>query len=228
MHILLIEDDDLLADGLSRSLKQAGYVVEVASDGRSAENWLASASFDLVVLDLGLPDLDGSVIVQRLRERGRDRNLPVLVLSARMELEERVRLLDLGADDYLVKPVAAVELIARVRALVRRAQSMVEVYFSLGRLRLDSIGKRAWIDERVIELSAREWAAVEFFATRVNRIVSKEQITQALYGWDEEITPNAIEKIVSRLRAKLEPAGITIRTVRGLGYFLEQPGDATT
>lgn len=226
MHILLIEDDDLLADGLSRSLRQAGYVVEVASDGRSAENWLVSASFDLVVLDLGLPDLDGSVIVQRLRERGR--NLPVLVLSARMELEERVRLLDLGADDYLVKPVAAVELIARVRALVRRAQAMVEVYFSLGRLRLDSIGKRAWIDERVIELSAREWAAVEFFAARVNRIVSKEQITQALYGWDEEITPNAIEKIVSRLRAKLEPAGITIRTVRGLGYFLEQPGDATT
>jgi two-component system OmpR family response regulator len=91
---------------------------------------------------------------------------------------------------------------------------------------MDSVGKRAWIDDQPIELSAREWAAIEFFAARLNRIVSKEQITQALYGWDEEITPNAIEKIVSRLRVKLEPAGITIRTVRGLGYFLEQPGDA--
>jgi two-component system OmpR family response regulator len=221
MHILLAEDDALLADGLARSLRQSGYLVDIASNGASADRLLENGSFDLAILDLGLPALDGSCVLTRLR--GRKQGIPVLILSARMELEERVRLLNLGADDYIVKPVALVELEARVRALIRRTQSASEPFVVIGRLKLDTLGKRAWVDQNIIELNAREWAALAFLASRVNRIVSKEQITQALYSWDEEITPNAIEKLISRFRQKLEPAGITIRTVRGLGYFLEKP-----
>lgn len=225
MRLLLIEDDLLLADGLARSLRQSGYLVDIAGDGKSAERWLCAETYDLCILDLGLPDLDGSTVLQRLR--GRKQSLPVLVLSARLALEERVRLLDLGADDYVVKPVALVELEARIRALIRRQQAIVDPLITLGQLQLDTVGKRAWLAGNALELTAREWAALEFLASRVNRIVSKEQITQSLYSWDEDITPNAIEKFISRLRNKLEPAGITIRTVRGLGYYLEKPDDGS-
>jgi len=221
MRILLVEDDALLADGLARSLRQSGYLVEVASDGRVADRWLEAEAFDLTILDLGLPGLDGTQVLQRLRSR--KQAMPVLILSARMALEERVHLLDIGADDYVVKPVALVELEARVRALIRRGQGTPDPMISIGRLQLDTVGKRAWLGDHALELSAREWSALEFLATRVNRIVNKEQITQALYSWEEEITPNAIEKFISRLRNKLEPAGVTIRTVRGLGYYLEKP-----
>jgi two-component system OmpR family response regulator len=223
MRILLVEDDPLLADGLARTLRKSGYLVEVAGDGRTADHCLTTESFDLAVLDLGLPGLDGSEVLQRLRLR--KQRTPVLILSARMALEERVRLLDLGADDYMVKPVALVELEARVRALIRRGQGAPETLIRLGRLQLDTVGKRAWLAGNALDLTAREWAALEFLAGRVNRIVSKEQISQALYRWDDEITPNAIEKFISRLRTRLEPAGINIRTVRGLGYFLEKPAD---
>ena len=223
MRILLVEDDPLLADGLARTLRKSGYLVEVAGDGNTADHCLTTESFDLAVLDLGLPGLDGSEVLQRLRLR--KQRTPVLILSARMALEERVRLLDLGADDYMVKPVALSELEARVRALIRRGQGAPETVIALGRLQLDTVGKRAWLAGNALDLTAREWAALEFLAGRVNRIVSKEQISQALYRWDDEITPNAIEKFISRLRTKLEPAGINIRTVRGLGYFLEKPAD---
>ncbi len=221
MRILLVEDDSLLADGLSRALRHSGYVVDTTADGSEADRWLATQNFDLLILDLGLPGLDGSEILRRLRER--QQRLPVLVLSARLALEERVRVLDIGADDYVVKPVAVPELEARVRALIRRMQGVAEPELRLGRLRLDTVGKRAWLDGEALELTAREWSALEFLATRVNRIIDKDQIMQALYSWEEEITPNAIEKFISRLRSKLEPAGINIRTVRGLGYYLEKP-----
>lgn len=221
MKILLVEDDTLLADGLARSLRQSGYLVEIAGDGRTADRWLEAESFDLTILDLGLPGLDGSEVLQRLRSR--KQRMPVLVMSARDAVEERVRLLDLGADDYIVKPVALVELEARARALIRRGQAAPEPTIALGRLTLDTVGKRAWLDGAALDLTAREWAALEFLALRVNRIVNKDQIMQSLYGWEEDITPNAVEKFVSRLRSKLEPAGIVIRTVRGLGYYLEKP-----
>jgi len=221
MRILLIEDDALLADGLARSLRQSGYLVDLAGNGRIADSLLEREEFDLAILDLGLPDLDGSTVLERLR--GRKQRTPVLILSARMAIEERVRLLDLGADDYVVKPVAIPELEARIRALIRRGQAKPDPLISLGRLQLDTVGKRAWLEGNALELTAREWSALEFLASRLNRIVNKEQFTQALYSWDEEITPNAIEKFISRLRSKLEPAGITIRTVRGLGYYLEKP-----
>ena len=224
MRILLIEDDTLLADGLARALRHSAYVVDIADNGLTADSWLSKESYDLAILDLGLPGLDGSEVLSRLRAR-RQRT-PVLVLSARMAVEERVRMLDLGADDYVVKPVALNELEARVRALIRRGQGDADPQIILGELRLDTIGKRAWVGEKALELNAREWAGLAFLVNRVNRIVSKEQLTQALYSWDDEITPNAIEKFVSRLRIKLEPAGIVIRTVRGLGYYLEKPSNA--
>ncbi len=223
MRILLVEDDILLADGLATALRQSGYVVEVASDGRIADRWLEAEAFDLTILDLGLPGLDGSEVLQRLRTR--KQRTPVLVMSARDAIEERVRLLDLGADDYVVKPVALSELEARARALIRRGLAAPEPTLTLGRLVLDTVGKRAWLDGAALDLTAREWSALEYLALRVNRIVNKEQIMQSLYGWEEDITPNAVEKFISRLRSKLEPAGIIIRTVRGLGYYLEKPAD---
>lgn len=221
MRVLLVEDDPILGEGLCHALQQSGYVVDWTRNGSEADKWLSDNAYDLALLDLGLPGLDGADVLARLRKRKQP--IPVLVLSAREALAERVRLLDLGADDYLVKPIALSELEARVRALLRRGTSTVDQVITLGALRLDTVGKRAWLDDRPLELTAREWAALEFLATRTNRIISKDQLIQSLYGWDDDITPNAVEKFISRLRGKLEPAGIVIRTVRGLGYFLEKP-----
>ena len=168
MRILLVEDDALLADGLARALGQSGYLVDIASDGKTADSWIESENFDLAILDLGLPGLDGAEVLQRLRAR--KQLVPVLVMSAREALGERIRLLDLGADDYLVKPVALAELEARVRALIRRGQGIPDPNIQLGRLKLDTVGKRAWLDGEALDLTAREWAALEYLAQRVNRI----------------------------------------------------------
>lgn len=221
MRILFAEDDPLLADWIMRVLRQSGYIVDWACDGAQADRWLCDQNYDLVVLDLGLPSLKGCEVLQRLRQR--KKRQPVLVLSANDALDERVRLLDLGADDYLVKPVAMSELEARMRALVRRGRADPDPVVVAGRLKLDTNGKRAWIGDKPVDLTAREWAALEFLVTRANRIVSKEQIMESLYSWDKDITPNAVEKFISRLRVKLEASGIVIRTIRGLGYYLETP-----
>jgi two-component system OmpR family response regulator len=225
MRLLLIEDDDLLADGIVRALRVAGYAVEWAADGPRADAWLSEREYDLVILDLGLPGLDGSEVLKRLRER--KQSMPVVVVSAREMLDERIRLLDLGADDYLVKPVAMAELEARIRALGRRSQARADTVIRIGKLSLDTVGRLAWIGDQALELPAREWSVLEFLAARGNRIVSKDLVMQSLYSWDEEITPNAVEKTISRLRIKLEPAGVTIRTVRGMGYYLENPKPPT-
>lgn len=223
MRILLAEDDLLLADGLARALRRSDYTVDIAKTGKMADAALADGSYDVVLLDLGLPDTDGSTVLRRLRER-RDKT-PVLVVSARPDIEERVRLLDLGADDYLVKPVAVSELEARIRALIRRGLGEADSRLELGPLSLDLNGRRATLAGQPLELTAREWSLLAFLSGRANRVVNKEQLTEALYAWDDEITPNAIEKTVSRLRAKVEGPGLAIRTVRGLGYFLEVQDD---
>lgn len=223
MRILLVEDDSLLASGLAAALRQSGYAVDWAARGDDADRWLASEEYDLVLLDLGLPGLDGVEVLRRLR--GRDTPVPVLVLSARETLDERIRTLDLGADDYLVKPAALSEIEARMRVLLRRrhAQSGPQIVF--GPLRLDPVGKRGYLNGEAQDFSARDWQVLEILASRADRIVSKEQLLASLFGWEEGVTLNAIEKAVSRLRAKLEPAGIGIRTVRGLGYMLEKPAE---
>lgn len=219
MRILLIEDNQPLADAICRALQQVGYVIDWAQNKREADTWILGQSYDVVLLDLGLPDADGADVLRRLRASGK--HVPVLVLSAREAVDERVRLLDLGADDYVVKPVALNELEARIRSLIRRSQGIADPEICISDLRIDTVGRRAWVANRPLELSARELAALEYFATRVGRIVTKEQLLQALYGWQDDINSvNAVEKLVSRLRAKLEGSGVIISTVRGLGYSL--------
>jgi two-component system OmpR family response regulator len=227
MRILIVEDDPLLADGLRRSLQAGGFAIDQAADGASADHMLASQTYDLVILDLGLPGLDGLSVLKRLRRRGgRPASAPVLILTARTGLEDRVRGLDLGADDYLVKPFDLPELEARVRALVRRGKFGASPQLQHGRLRFDTVGRRALVDDQPLELSARELSMLETLLLSAGRVVSKEQLADQLTGWGEAVGPNAIEVYIHRLRRKVEAAGVSIRTVRGLGYLLDKPGGA--
>jgi two-component system OmpR family response regulator len=220
MRILIVEDDPVLADGLTRSLRHAEYAVDCATDGGKADHILAAQSYDLVILDLGLPQLDGFEVLRRLRRRGA--KVPVLMLTARDALQDRVRGLDLGADDYLTKPFDLPELEARVRALIRRGQSGGTSLLVHGPLSLDTAGRRATLGGEPLDLSAREFGVLEVLMMRTGRVVGKEQLAEQLYGWEEEVGANAIEVYVHRLRRKLEPAGVSIRTIRGLGYLLEK------
>jgi len=224
MRILIVEDDPLLTDGLSRSLSALGFAVDTAADGVAADHMLLSQCYDLVILDLGLPRLDGLEVLRKLRRRGGAAGAaPVLILTARDELEDRVKGLNLGADDYMAKPFDLPELEARVRALVRRGKFGASPQLVHGRLRFDTIGRRALIDERALDLSARELSVLETLLLNVGRVVSKEHIAEQLSSWGEEPGLNAIEVYMHRLRKKLEPAGVTVRTVRGLGYLLDKP-----
>jgi two-component system OmpR family response regulator len=220
MRILIVEDDPVLADGLTRSLRGASYAVDCIGNGAEADHVLSAQSYDVVILDLNLPGLDGFEVLRRLRRRGSA--IPVLVLTARDALEDRVRGLDLGADDYLTKPFDLPELEARVRALIRRGQSGGTSLLTHGSLVLDTAGRRATLSGEPLDLSARELGVLEVLMMRSGRVVNKEQLAEQLYGWDEEVGPNAIEVYVHRLRKKLEPAGVAIRTIRGLGYLLEK------
>ncbi|RYY94702.1 MAG: response regulator transcription factor [Comamonadaceae bacterium] len=219
MRILLVEDDRVLADALSRALVQSAHAVDTVSTGEAADSALALAAYDLAIMDIGLPGLSGLDVLRRLR--GRKSTMPVLMLTAFDTLEDRVRGLDLGADDYLAKPFDLPELEARVRALLRRGtNSTPELQYGL--LRFDTVGRRVYHDKRPLELSPRELAVLELLMMREGRVVSKEQMANHLYGWDEEVGDNAIEVCMYRLRRKLEPLGCEIRTVRGMGYLLER------
>jgi len=220
MRILIVEDDPSLASGLSRILEAEGYAVDVTSRGEDAVQAARQERFDMVILDIGLPGIDGFEVLRRLRSA--EYRAPVLVLTARDTVNDRVHGLDLGADDYMAKPFAMPELAARVRALIRRSQAQIGPKIVHGPLTLDTVARRAYLQNEPLDLAAREWAVLEVLLGKVEKIVSKESIIQAVASWGEELTPNAIEVYVSRLRAKLDPAGVKIRTVRGFGYMLEE------
>jgi two-component system OmpR family response regulator len=224
MKILIAEDDHVLTDGLSRSLRQAGYAVENAQSGAVADAALLAQSFDLLILDLGLPKLSGLEVLRRLRARTQHQNarLPVLILTAADSIEQRVKGLDLGADDYMTKPFALSELEARVRALVRRGAGGGAALLQHGPLSFDRTTRSAFLDDQMVELSARELGLLEILLQRCGRLVSKEQLVEHLCEWGEEVSNNAIEVYIHRLRKKIEVDGIHITTVRGLGYSLEK------
>jgi two-component system OmpR family response regulator len=218
MQVLLVEDDAVLSDGLTRVLQSHGMQVDVAADGLVADKLLLNPRCSVAVLDIGLPGIDGFEVVRRLRARGSQ--LPVLLLTARDAVEDRVRGLELGADDYLVKPFATAELVARIRALARRNAAPSSI-LTVGQLTLDPDARRARIGQRALDLSVREWAVLEYLLQQLGRVVSKQQIIEAILPWGDDLTTNAVEVYVSRLRLKLQDAGIEIRTIRGFGYMLE-------
>jgi len=226
VRVLIVEDDATLASGIARILEGEGHAVDVVSKGEQAVLGARQERFDLIILDIGLPGIDGFEVLRRLRAAG-DR-IPVLVLTARDALDDRIHGLDLGADDYMAKPFAMPELAARVRALVRRSQAQTGPKIVHGPLVMDTLARRATLGGQPLDLAAREWAVLEVLLARVEKIVSKESIIQAVANWGEDLTPNAIEVYVSRLRAKLEPSGVRIRTVRGFGYMLEEYQEKTT
>lgn len=219
LRILLVEDDPILADGLNRSLKHAGFAVDWSDDGAEAEAILRTQDFDLVILDLSLPNIDGLELLRGFRDRGVQ--TPVFVITARSGVDQRIRGLDLGADDYLTKPFQIEEFEARVRALVRRSQARGLNRVTCGGLLYDISARRAFVNDEPLDLPRRELNILEVLVTRRGRILSKEQIIDRISDFEEDLNPSAIEIYVSRLRKKLDPAGVSIRTVRGLGYTLE-------
>ena len=219
MRILIAEDDEVLADGLCHSMRQSGYAVDCVKDGLAANLILSGEQpFDLVILDLGLPKVDGFSVLRSLREN--NRQVPVIILTARDAEGDRVKGLDLGADDYMIKPFSLPELEARVRALIRRGQCGVNPVYTCGTLTFDSVGLRAAINGTTLELTTREMSVLEALMLRTGWVVSKEQLLERLYSYAEEASNNAIEVYIHRLRKKIEPAGVTIRTIRGLGYVI--------
>jgi len=218
MRLLVVEDDRLLATGLVTVLTRAGHAVDHAASGKYADQLLARTTYDLVVLDIGLPDIDGFEVLRRLRQRRSPAS--VLVLTARDAVDDRVHGLDLGADDYLTKPFSVTEFEARVRALLRRNQPL-DAALSIAGLSIDASAKRVRIHGKPVDLTPREYLLLELFVTRPGRVLSKEQIAESLFNLDAEFSANAIEVHVSRLRSKIEPAGVRIRTVRGFGYLWE-------
>lgn len=226
MRILIAEDDQIIADGLTRTLRSTGYAVDRAANGLTADAALSTTEYDLLILDIGLPRMSGLEVLRRLRARGN--KMPVLILTALDGSSDRVRGLDLGADDYLCKPFDLAELEARVRALTRRSSGTVP-QVHIGALSYDQVGRVAEINGIPLDLSARELGLLEVLITRAGRLVSKDQLVDHLCGWGEEVSHNAIEVYVHRLRKKLEDGGgVRILTVRGLGYCLEKPKKTAT
>jgi DNA-binding response OmpR family regulator len=216
---LLIEDDSMLARGVAAALAQTGYTVQIAATANEALTLTRAGPFNVGILDLGLPDRDGIELLRELRRDGAA--FPILILSARDGLNDRIRGLDTGADDYLVKPFALGELEARLRALLRRADENASM-LELGELKFDVAGKRALVRGELLELTAREVAILATLLARAQKIVTKTALFDAVFPLETEAAPNALEVHVSRLRQKLKRSGVTIRGVRGLGYRIEE------
>jgi two-component system response regulator QseB len=222
MRILLVEDDELLGEGTRKGLIQDGYTVDWVKDGALADQALKTEKFDLVVLDLGLPKMPGISVLQFMRDRGD--TTPVLILTARESIEERVKGLDTGADDYLTKPFDLYELLARLRALQRRFASRAAPLLIHGEISLDPASHTVSYKGEPISLSRREFALLHVLLENAGRVLSREHLTQSLYGWGEEVDSNALEVHVHNLRKRFGQE--FIRTVRGIGYTIERSKDA--
>ena len=221
MRVLIAEDDQVLADGLMRALRSSGAAVDPVPDGSQADAALmTNTEFDLLILDLGLPKLHGLEVLKRLRARGSV--MPVLILTAADSVDQRVKGLDLGADDFMAKPFSLQELEARARALMRRGSGASNNMIKHGPLQYDQIGRVATLDGKMVDLSARELGLLEVLLQRVGRLVSKDQLVERLCEWGDEVSNNAIEVYIHRLRKKIEKGPVRIATVRGLGYCLEK------
>lgn len=219
MRLLLVEDDVMVAGGIKLGLTNAGYAVDWVGSGERALEALRNEAFDAAIIDIGLPNIDGLELTRRLRQTGH--GMPVLILTARDALQDRVQGLDLGADDYMLKPFELPELLARLRALLRRSQAATSAVLRFGPLELDTALREARAQGQCVELGRREWAVLEYLMVHAPNPASKDKLLQALTGWDKEMTPNAIEVYMSRLRSKLGPHGIVLRSIRGFGYRLE-------
>jgi two-component system, OmpR family, response regulator QseB len=219
MRILLVEDDPSLGNGLMVGLRQAGYAVDWVRDGAAADAALKSETFDLLVLDLGLPRLDGLAVLRQLRGRGQ--SLPVLVLTARDGTADKVSGLDSGADDYLVKPIDLDELAARIRALSRRAAGQAQPDIRVGDLHIDPAARQVFLAGRSVELSLREFSLLLTLAENAGRVLTRARLEASLYGWHDEPDSNALEVHIHHLRRKL--GAERIRTLRGVGYMLQKP-----
>jgi DNA-binding response OmpR family regulator len=227
MRLLLVEDDVMVASGIKLGLTNAGYAVDWVGSGERAQEVLTTELFDAAIIDIGLPQMDGLELTRRLRHPDMpSHSMPVLILTARDALQDRVQGLDLGADDYMIKPFELPELLARLRALLRRSQAATSAVLGFGPIELDTANRRATGHRQggqpvPIELGPREWTVLEYLLINAPKPASKDKLLQALTGWDKEITPNAVEVYVSRLRGKLEPHGVALRSIRGFGYRLE-------
>ena len=224
MHLLIVEDDRQLREALTELLRQSGFEVDAFADGDQAFNALLSRDYDLAIVDLGLPGMDGLALVRSLRRQLR--GLPILVVTARDALEDRVSGLDAGADDYLVKPFEHQELEARVRALLRRQRADRNAQIRIGALVLTPGEPRVMLGGVAVDLPASEFALLEALAIRAGRVVRREDIADRLGRGAEPPSDTAIEVCVHRLRRRLGPLGLTVRTLRGFGYLLEIPGEA--
>lgn len=222
MRVLLIEDDELLGEGTRRGLAQDGYTVDWIRDGAYASEALQTENFDLVVLDLGLPRVSGLSVLQNMRRQGN--TTPVLILTARESVEDRVKGLDSGADDYLAKPFELDELLARLRALRRRFASRAAPVLVHGQIELDPASHTVTLNNEPLNLSRREFALLHVLLENAGRVLSREHLTQSLYGWGEEVDSNALEVHVHNLRKRF--GSTFIRTVRGIGYTIEKNKDS--
>ncbi|MDO9197164.1 response regulator transcription factor [Rhodoferax sp.] len=228
MRLLLVEDDVMVASGIKLGLTDAGYAVDWVGNAERALEVTLREAFDVAIIDIGLPGMDGLALTQRLRKDGH--TMPVVILTARDALHDRVQGLDRGADDYMIKPFELPELLARLRALLRRSQAATSAVLSFGPLELDTATRLACIRPggQPVELGPREWTVMEYLLINAPKPANKDKLLQALTGWDKEITPNAVEVYISRLRGKLEPHGIALRSIRGFGYRLEMTADPTS
>jgi DNA-binding response OmpR family regulator len=218
MRVLLVEDDRMIADGVQTAMRQDGYRVDWVSDGAAASEALRTSTFDLVLLDLGLPRRDGLAVLRELRAR--HDQTPVIILTARDEVRDRVAALDAGADDYLVKPFDLDELAARARSVLRRASGRGEPCLEHKGIRLDPVTHEVSVNGAPVKLSAREFAVLEALLQRPGAVLSRAQLEDRLYGWDDAIESNAVEVYVHSLRRKL--GADAIRTLRGVGYFVSR------